>query len=211
MTGKKVFVTLCAGMALILLSLATDTASAWHLSKAEIKPLTVEGDFLRIELDGKPMGGGTWISPGKNDCVMTYRLTNHSNRTVDATFTPGALHLYLMPEGCLTNDGYINPEKRSWLNGLKREDKLHSFEHLTVFNESEVKYGTGGKGADDWTCSEGSKYLGPGEEREVKFTLPPGGWVACDLTVGLTPQAGNKYQYALFKLGDAEAYATQQQ
>lgn len=199
--------TLTAGLLIIALSLMTGVSYAWFSVRADTERTDLKAGYLEIALTGNA-GEEVTLYPENGLHTTRYTVTNKSEITVFAKFEPGELNMYLLPDEYM-DDGYVKKEFREALRGMTDMEKKEVFTQTNVINTDEIYFGSGDGENGGWTLTEGCEYLGGGKNGETYFLLTAGGSAECSFTVGLTPMADNKYQYSLFTLGEASAYATQ--
>lgn len=191
--------------------LAMGISYAWFTDQAKADSTSAGAGYLNISLTGVPDDVNE-IFPAEKGRTIDYTITNLSSREVVVQFKKGLLTGYVMPEDYLDKDGFIIKGKHEVMKELSAEQKMKAngetsdfvkldpIPALDVISEVESAWDlTGG----------GSEYLGKDADGNQYFRLSQDGTATAKFTVALTADAGNRYQYALFTLGEATALATQ--
>lgn len=211
MRRKKIMIVLSAGLMLVLLSLAADAVYAWYTTQAAAQPEAIDTGYVRIDLEREALAANETLYPGKYSVSVKYKLTNRSKIPVNAAFTPGEPVVYRVPDVYLDQNGCVDKAWRTSFLALQSEDEqMQHLQRETVINKNEVLFGIAGDGGENsWIVSPDSWFLGVDKGQNAQFMLAPGGTAECVFTLALNDDADNKYQHALFKMSDAEAYAEQ--
>lgn len=203
---SKIIITLGA-MALTIV-LVLGVSYAWFTDEARAGSTSVEAGYLDISLTGVPSADGN-IFPADVGKTVEYTIRNSSNREVVAQFKTGALTAYVMPDS-YRNGEYITKDNHEKMKKLLPEQKMDKeasgFDKIDNVPTSDVTSDLVGS----WIfVDDGSEYLGKDIEGNQYFRMSKGGTAKGMFKVALTEDAGNKYQYALFTLGEATVLATQ--
>lgn len=206
---NKIIMTM--GAITLTVALVAGISYAWFTARASTEPTSVGAGYLNISLTGNP-GGSEVIFPAEEGKTIEYTITNNSSREVVAQFRKGALTAYVMPESYLDSDGFISKENHEIMINLSADQKMKvnggtsDFVRLDTVPAAHVTSDIAG----NWTLTgTGSAYLGKDEDGNQYFRLPIAGTATATFCVALTAEADNRYQYALFTLGEATALATQ--
>lgn len=211
---KNKFIIAIGAVALTV-AIMSGISYAWYTAYTQVDIEGVTVGNLDIKLDGNPIESEK-IIPAEEGKRIDYKITNLSSREVIVQFKPGALTAYVMPDKYLYSYkkvDYVKNDKHEVMQGLTKEHKMNingfssAFEKLTNVPNTDVTYDLSG----DWKfANANSDYLGIDQEGGNYYLLISEGDTAeGTFEIALTKDAGNKYQYSLFELGEASALATQ--